>query len=184
VLGDEQARGDLVRREVLVEEQQYLELARGEARRDLVGNAATDPAPLAHPLEQRARHGARERRLTVGDAVQEGCDALGGLALEQVTRCSCADRRQEVFLRSGRRQYDDLARRCSVADAGKGGQAVGAGHRQVEQHEVGGERPRLVDRLTAVFCVAGDLEAVLLQQRRERLPRQRVIVDDQDARGH
>src|SRR4029450_11437348 len=67
------------------------QLARGEARRDLVGNAATDPAPLAHPLEQRARHRARECRLTVGDAVQEGCDALGGLALEQVTRCSCAD---------------------------------------------------------------------------------------------
>ena len=67
---------------------------------------------------------------------------------------------------------------------GKGRQSVGAGHRQVEQHEVGGELPRPVDRLTAVLRVTGDLEAVLLQQRSERLPRQRVVVDDQDARGH
>ena len=45
-------------------------------------------------------------------------------------------------------------------------------------------RARQLDRLLAVARLADDVEAVLLEQRGERLARQRVIVDDEDALRH
>ena len=61
-------------------------------------------------------------------------------------------------------------------------EAVEPGHREVEQDEVGREPARRLDRLRAVGGLADDVEAVLLEQRGERLAGERVVVDDEDAR--
>ena len=63
----------------------------------------------------------------------------------------------------------------------QGGEAVHAGHRQIEQHEAWAEPPGLDDRLLAVGRLADDVEAVLPEERGQRLARERVIVSDQDA---
>ena len=60
-------------------------------------------------------------------------------------------------------------------------QPVHAGHRQVEEDELGPEPAGLDDRLLAVGRLPDDVEAVLPQERRESLARERVIVGDQDA---
>ena len=63
----------------------------------------------------------------------------------------------------------------------QGRQAVHAGHRQIEQDEPRAEPAGLDDRLLAVGRLSDDVEAVLSEERRERLARERVIVGDQDA---
>jgi hypothetical protein len=58
VLRDEEALRDLVRSEVLVEEQQHLHLARGEDAGDLLGNAA-EPAAVTNAVEETPGYAAR-----------------------------------------------------------------------------------------------------------------------------
>ena len=83
MLRDEQALGDLVRAQMLVEEQQHLDLSGGEDAGDLLGNAA-EPAAIAYAIEEPARDTARECCVTARDASQERCDLLRGFGLEQV----------------------------------------------------------------------------------------------------
>ncbi len=183
VLGDEEPPGDLVRPEVLVEKQQDLELASRDRVRDRVGDA---PVRRAFPdlLEQAARNRSRESGLPFGDAAEELHDPLGRLGLQQVARCTAANRGEEVFLGAGSREDDDLAFRRSFAQPGKRVEAVELGHRQIEQHEIGLEPPRGVDRLVAVAGLTDHVEAALTKQGREGLSGQRMIVHDQDSSSH
>ena len=64
---------------------------------------------------------------------------------------------------------------------GRAREPVHARHRQVEQDEPRAKPAGLDDRLLAVGRVADDVEAVLLEQRGQRLAREGVIVRDQDA---
>ncbi len=131
MLGDEEALGDLVGAEVLVEQEQHFDLAGGENARDLFGNTG-EPASVAHALEESARDPARQRRIPARDAAEEGGNLLGGLGLQQVARCTGADRGEEVLLRIRRREDDDLGLGGALAQLRKRRQAVHARHRQVE----------------------------------------------------
>ena len=108
----------------------------------------------------------------------------GRLGLEQVAGRAAADRGEEVLLGPGGGEHDDLALRSGLADSGEGGEAVHSGHGEVEQHEVGRELRCLLERLRAVGRLADDGEPVLGEQRAERLPGERVVVDEEDADGH
>src|SRR5262249_41070404 len=65
VLREEEPLRDLVRCQVLVEQEQDLEFARRQGRGDLVRDAGRPAAVLPYLLEQTARDGPGERRLTV-----------------------------------------------------------------------------------------------------------------------
>ncbi len=183
VLGDEESLRDLVGGEVLVEQQQHLDLARGEHLRDLVRDAV-EPATLAHTIQEPAGNAAGEGCIAAGDSTQERRDLLGRLGLEEVAGRSCADRAEEVLLRVGSRENDDLAVRRLLANLRQRGQPVHARHRQVEQHEIRLRRPGDLQCLLAVLGLADDVEPLLSEQRSERVTGQRVVVDDHDALRH
>jgi signal transduction histidine kinase len=183
VLRDEEPLRDLVRAEMLVEEQQDLDLACRERPSDRLGDPVEAPA-FADTVEQPPGDPARERRLAPRDTAQERRDLLGRLGLEQIAGGSAADRREQVLLRVGGGQHDDLALRRLVADAREGGQAVHAGHGQVEEDEIGLELARRGDRLLAARRVPDHLEALLREKGGESIPRQGMVVDEQDALGH
>jgi signal transduction histidine kinase len=183
VLRDEEPLGDLVRPEVLVEEEQHLDLAGGEQARDLLGDAAR-PASLAHAVEQAAGHSARERGIALGDAAKEGRDLLRRLGLQKVARCAAADGREQVLLCVGRSEDDDLGARRMLADAWQRREPVRAFHRQVEEDEVGLQPLRLGDRTRAVLGLADDVEALLGEERGEGVARERMVVHDEHALGH
>ena len=183
VLRDEEAGRDLVRAEVLVEQEQHLDLAGREPTRDVLGHAA-HAAAFADTLEQAPGHGARKCRFTTGDSAQELGDALGRLALEQIPGGATANRREQIFLGSGGSQHDHLSVGSCVANVRQRGQAVHTGHRQVEKNELRLRLARPLDRLLTVAGLADDVEAVLLEQRRERLASKGMIVDDEDPLGH
>ena len=118
------------------------------------------------------------------DAVEELGDPVGRLGLEEVAGGTAANRGEQVLLGAGGREDDDFAVRRGLAKPRQGGEAVEAGHQEVEQDEI---RLRLRggrDRLLAVGREAGELEAVRTQQRRERLAGERVVVHDENACPH
>ena len=183
MLGDEQPLCDLVRAEMLVEEQEDLHFAGGENPCHLLGHAA-EPAAVAHPLEEPPRDTSGERGVSSGYAAQERCDLLGRLRLQEVTGCAGPDGSEQILLGVRCRQHDDLGRRGALANPRQGGQAVHPGHRQVEEDEVGLQCLGGGDRRGAVLGFADDIESLLGEQRREGVPRQRMVVHDQDALGH
>ena len=183
MLGDEEALGDLVRRQVLVEQEEDLDLARGEDAGDRLGDTV-EPAAVAHAVEQPAGDASRERRITPHDTAQERRDLLRRLRLQQVAGRPRPDRRQEVLLGIGGREDDDLGGGRLLANAGERGEPVHAGHRQVEEDEVRLQPRGLDDRPISAVGVADDVEALLGEQRRERVARQRMVVDDENALGH
>jgi signal transduction histidine kinase len=61
---------------------------------------------------------------------------------------------------------------------------VHAWHRKIEEHEVGMQQLGELDCLLAIARLADHVEAVLSEKRRKRLPRERMVVDDQDALVH
>ena len=85
VLRDEQPLRDLVRAEVLVEEQEHLDLARRQDASHLLGNAA-EPTAVAHAVEEPSRDAAGERRIPSRDAAEERRDLLRRLRLQEVAR--------------------------------------------------------------------------------------------------
>ena len=179
VIGDEQPLRDVVGAEVLVEQEEHLELAGAENARDRVRHAVAPPS-LSHLVEQPARDAARERRLPVHDAAEELDDPLGRLRLQQIARGAGPDRRQQVLLCPGGGEDDDLGLRCGGAQVRERGESVHAGHREVEQDEIGLEALRKLDRLSPVGRRPDDRQPVLAEQCGERVARQRVVVDDQD----
>jgi len=183
VLRDEEALCNLFGPEVLVEEEQDLDLAGRQGSGDRIRNTS-EPAVLAHAIEQPPGDAAGERRIAAHDSSQEGGDLLRGLRLQEVARCSGANRREEVLLRVRRRENDHFTRRRRLTDLREGCESVHPGHRQVEEHDVGLQPVRGSDRLLATRRLSDDVEPVLREQRRERVPRQRVVVDDQDSLGH
>src|SRR5919202_3892843 len=96
VLGDVEARRDLVRRKMLVQQQQDLDLARAEASRDRIGDAAVRGAPIANLIEQSPGDSAGQRGLARRSAVQEVDDPFGGLRLQEISRRAGTDRREQV----------------------------------------------------------------------------------------
>jgi hypothetical protein len=116
VLRDEETLGDLVRPQMLVEQEQNLDLSRGEDLRDRVRNAV-EPAALAHAIEEAPRDTSRERRIPAGDTAEKGGDLLRGLGLQEVPRGTGSDRREEVLLGVGGREDDDLARGRLLTDS-------------------------------------------------------------------
>src|SRR5581483_7827957 len=184
VLRDEEALRDLVRAEVVVEQEQHLDLAGRERVRDRVRDAGAAAVAASHLVEQPPGDGAREGGLAVRDALEERRDPLGRLGLQQVAGGAGADRLQEVLLGAGRREDDDLALRGRLAQPRQRREPVEAGHREVEQDEVRLKPPRLDDRLRPVRGDADDVQAVGAQERRERLAREGMVVDDEDPAGH
>src|SRR5919206_1002915 len=57
-------------------------------------------------------------------------------------------------------------------------------HRQVEHDQLRLQPARELDRLQRVRCLSDDVECVRSEERPERLPRERVVVDDQDPHRH
>jgi signal transduction histidine kinase len=183
VLRDEEPLGDLVRREVLLEQQQHLDLPSGEHACDVLRDAVR-ASSFADTVHEPARDAAREGRVSAGDAAEERRDLLGRLRLQEVARGACANRGEEVLLGVRRGEHDDLALRGALADQRKSREPVHARHREVEEHDVGLERACLGDGLASVLRLADHVEALLSEQAGERVPRQRVVVDDEDPLGH
>src|SRR5436305_11180804 len=63
-------------------------------------------------------------------------------------------------------------------------EAVDVRQLDVEQDQVGSERPALLDRRAPVLSLADDVEALRLEQQLGARAEGGVIVDDQDRRGH
>ena len=183
VLGDEQPVGDLVRPMVLVEQEQYLELASREERRDAVGHTRTAPA-RAHLLEQPARDRPGEGCLAVHNTVEELRDPCGRLGLEEVTGGTAPNRREQVLFRARRRQDDDLAAGCRFAETRQRGKTVEARHQEIEEDEVGLSLGGSGNCSFTVGRDARELEAVRAEKRRQRLARKGMVVDDENASCH
>jgi signal transduction histidine kinase len=183
VLRDEQALGDLVGSEVLVEEQQHLDLACGEHAGDLLGNSA-EPAAVTNAVEEPPGDAARECGIAARDATEERRDLLGRLGLEQVTRRACTNRCEQVLLGIRRGEDHDLGVRRVFADLRERGEAIHARHREVEKHDVGLQRRGLEDRARAVLGLADDVESLLRQERCQGVSSERMVVDDEHALGH
>jgi hypothetical protein len=149
VLGDEQPLRDLVRPVMLVEEEQNLELACGENRRDAVGNARAASA-RANLLEQPARDRPRERSFTLHDALEELGDPFRRLGLEEVAGGAPSNRREQVLLGPGGREDDDLAARRCFAEPRQRRETVEARHQEVEEDQIRLRRGSGRDRLVAV----------------------------------
>jgi signal transduction histidine kinase len=184
VLRDEEALRDVVGAEMLVEQEQHLDLARREGLGDRVGHAGAAAVAGADLVEQPARDRSRERRLALRDAVEERGDLLRRLGLQEVAGRAAADRLQQVLLGAGRSEDDDLAVRGGLAEPGQRREPVRARHREVEQHEARLQPLGCGNRLGAVRRAADHVEAVGGEERRKRLARERVVVDDQDPGGH
>jgi signal transduction histidine kinase len=184
VLGDEEAPGDLVGSEVVVEQEEHFELPRGEHLGDRVGHARPAVVARTNLVEQPAGDRAREGRLAVRHSLEEARDALGRLCLEQVARCAATDRGEQVRLRAGRREHHDLAVGSRSAKLGQGREPVHARHREVEQHEIRQQAGRLDHGGLAVGGLAADVETVGAEERREGLPGERVVVHDEDSGLH
>ena len=169
---------------MLVEEQQHLDLAGGERRRDRVGDARAAAVAAPHLVEQPARDQARERSLAVRDPVEERRDPFRRLCLQEIARSTGANRLEKVLLGAGGGQDDDLALRRRLPEPRQCRETVEAGHREVEQDEVRLEPADLLDRLGPVGGAPDHLEAMGAEQRGESLPSQRVVVDDHDRGSH
>ena len=139
---------------------------------------------LANAVEQAPCHAARERRVAARDPAQEGCDLLGGLGLQEVAGRSGANRGEQVLLGVRRREHDDLGFGRLLADPRQRREAVHAGHREVEQHDVGPQRRGLRDGIGAVGGAPDDVESLLCEQRRQRVAGEWVVVDDENPLGH
>jgi hypothetical protein len=176
VLRDIEPGRDLVGAEVLVQQEQDLELPRTERRGDLVGHATIDAA-FPHLLEQAPGDLAGKGGLALGDSTQELGDPLGRLALQQVAGSAAADRGQEVRLGAGSGEHDDLGLRGGLTELRQRLQPLHPRHREVEQDEFRPVPAGELDRLRAVGRLTHDLEAVLGEQRAERVARDRVVVD-------
>jgi signal transduction histidine kinase len=183
VLRDEEPLGDLVRSEVLVEQEEHLDLAGRQQSCDLLGNSA-QPAAFADALEQPPRDSARERCIAARHAAQKGRDLLRRLGLQEVAGGAGTDGSEQVLLCVGGRQHDDLRARRALTDLRQRGQPAHARHREVEEDEVGLQPVRGGDCARPVLRFADDVEALLHEQRSERVSRERVVVDDEHALGH
>jgi signal transduction histidine kinase len=183
VLRDEEALCDLVRSEVLVEEQQHLDLASREHAGDLLGNP-TEPAAVANAIEEPTRHAARECSVTACDSAEERCDLLRRLGLEEVAGRARPDRGEQVLFRVGCGKDDDFRVGGLLANLRKRGEPVHAGHREVEEHDVGPQRRGLSDGAGAVLGFADDVESLLRKERGQGVSRERMVVDDEHALGH
>jgi signal transduction histidine kinase len=168
---------------VLVQEEQDLDLARGENLRDRVGNTVK-PAALPNAIEETTSNASRERGVAAYHATEERSDLLRRLVLQEVARRTGSDCREEVLLGVRGGEDDDFARGCLLTDPRERREAVHAGHRQVEKHEIRLQALGFGDRAFAVFGCADDVETLLREQRGEGISRQRMVVHDQDALGH
>ena len=144
---------------MLVEQEQHLELAGGEGRRDAVGNARA-AAAAAHLVEQPSCDRSGEGRVTVDDALEKLCDPRRRLGLEQIAGRSAANGGEQILLGAGGGEDDDLTAGRGLAETGQRGEAVEAGHEEIEQDEVGLRLQCSGDRLLSVGRDPGELEAV------------------------
>ena len=117
------------------------------------------------------------------DALEKLGDPLRRLGLEEVAGRTAANREQ-VLLGARGREDDDLATWSGFAQARQRGEAVEARHQEVEENDVRLGLSRGRDRLLAVRGDGGELEAVRAQERDERLPREGMVIDDENAGGH
>ena len=183
MLRDEEALGDLVRAEMLVQEQEHLDLPRGEHAGDLLRDSA-EPAAVADAVEEPACDAAGECSIPTRDATEERGDLLWRLCLQKVAGRAGANRSEQVLLGVGRSENDDLRIRCAFADLRERGEPVHPGHREVEQHDVRLQRRGLGDGARAVLGLAHDVESLLREERCQGISSERMVVDDEHALGH
>jgi signal transduction histidine kinase len=183
VLRDEEALGDLVRAEMLVQEQEHLDLPRGEHAGDLLRDSA-EPAAVADAVEEPACDAAGECSIATRDTTEERGDLLWRLGLQKVAGRAGANRGEQILLGVGRSENDDLRIRCAFADLREGGEPVHPGHREVEQHDVRLQRRGLGDGARAVLGLAHDVESLLREERCQGISSERMVVDDEHALGH
>jgi len=120
----------------------------------------------------------------VHDALEELGDPVGRLGLEEIARSATTDRGEQILLRPRSGEDDDLAAGRCFAQARQGGETVEARHQEVEKYEIGLGLGGGCDRLVAVRRLADELEAVGAQKRHERLAREGMVVDDENACCH
>ena len=137
VLGDEQAPGDLVGAEVLVEQEQNLDLAGAQLAAIESGTPESSRRPSRTRSSSRRATAPESAASPRHDAVQELGDPLGRLGLEQVAGSARPDRGEQVLLGARSGEDDDLARRGGGADTRQRLEPASARHRQVEEDEVG-----------------------------------------------
>ena len=94
------------------------------------------------------------------DALEELRDPLRRLGLEQIAGRPAANCGEQILLGAGGREDDDLTAGRDLAEAGQRGEAVEAGHEEIEQDEVGLRLRCGGDRLLSIGRDPGELEAV------------------------
>src|SRR3954467_8111319 len=129
VLGDEEPRGDLVRAEMTVEEEQHFELARAQHLRDRLGHDGAARTAVSYLVEKPPGHSAGESGLTLRHAAQERHDPLRGLALQEVAGRTAADRTEQIVLVLRGRHDDHLRLGRRLTDTRKRRQTVPLAHR-------------------------------------------------------
>lgn len=150
---------------------------------DLLGHAVGS-ATVPNPIEQAACDTTGESRVSAGDSAEERRDLLGWLGLQEVAGRAGADGCQEILLGVGRCENDHFAVGGALTDTRKRGQPVHPRHGEVEEDDVRLERDGLVDRASAVLGLADHVEALLCEEARESVSRERMVVDDEDALAH
>ncbi len=132
------------------------------------------------------RHHVRTGRRRVRAAPQQGADPgeefVQFEGLDQVVVGPGVQPGHAVTDRVTGRQHEDRRRVTGAADAAGGGEAVHAGHLDVQDHQVGPVGGRL---LQGVGAVDRDLGVVPLEGEAalECFAHRRLVVDDQDALG-
>ena len=181
-LGDRQLVGDLLVGHAGGDELEDLGLAAGQdgvlgRRRRLAADG--DPAG-AQCLEELGRDRGGDRRLAAHHAADVLEQLLRADVLEQVAVGAGLDRLEQVVVVLGHGEHDDRRPDAGGADGGHAVHARGDGHVHVHDHEIGMERPDLLQGIAAVLALAHDGHVELgADQGRERPAEQGLVIDEQ-----
>ena len=184
VLGDEEPLRDVVGREVVVEQQQHLDLPRGQRAGDVVGNAAAAPS-AARTWSSRRRATSPDRAASpFATPCRNATIRSGGSLFSRYPAAPAriAARRFSSVPEAVRTttSHDGQAER----EARERRETVDPRHREVEQDEIGLQALGALERLDPVRGLADHVEAAAHEQGGKRITGQRVIVGDEDANCH
>ncbi len=159
-------------------------LPRGDQAQHLALAPAQDGAPAraAHPVQ----HFRRDPRLQVRAPAVDGADRAGDLlrrrAFEQIPFGPGPQRAEDALVGVVGGEDDDAAGGARLGQAGDRGHPILIAEFQVEQHDVGVEAPDQRHRLVGRSGRPHHRKVrLVLQDRHEPLPDDRVIVDDEHA---
>jgi hypothetical protein len=179
----EQPVGDLLVREAFGQQSQHLLLAGGQ-RLDRDRQVAP-VAPGEVIGDQRLGGGRGEERLAEHHLADRLDQVDVGRALEDVAGRAGLQRPEQVLRVVVHRQHQHLDLGRQPVDRARRVDAVHAGHRDVEQRDLGPQGEDALDALGAVAGLADHLEPRLGgQQRAQPAAQDRVVVADHDPGRH